>query len=322
MEDIQENDSLEKTKITQKILNKNLNPKKISNHLPNHKRCNSEEMKNIPPSLEKFYVINLRAKGPSISKFFFKKNNISLKSGSMPKLERRFLEKFRSIIIERDKHEISNIKIKENKNDIKKNNQTLNYLNMNFFEKKNNLKDENFILNEKSPIQKDYISNDTLEIFNNDLNTNQEYQIYALNDPFKKEDESCENINQDDFSEGSNIQLSEECSFCEKNNEAINGEEDLKKEKKKEKQNSFLNDISENEDNYFKNETNFFSSPKINSKYSSNKSLKLDSKIGDNIIPYSKESMNNRKNSRKKIIFLKDLLIKIILEKMKVFRPI
>ena len=239
---MQENKLIGKTNKKNGTENENLNQKEIPVHLSNHKSSNSVKMKNIKLLMEKLYVINLIIKGPSINRLLFKKDNISLKSRSMPKSEVRF-KQFRDFIIEKDKNEIvNNIKIKKYDNIII-NNQTLN------IKKKNSLKGEekDFLLDEKSINQKDDISNDILDNFNKNLNTK---QIYGSGNPF--------------------------------------------------------------EENYFKNNTNFFSSPKQKKEHSNNKSLNSDSKSDyyNNIMPYSKESINNNKNSPNKNFLLEDLINK------------
>ena len=312
---MQENKLIGKTNKKNGTENENLNQKEIPVHLSNHKSSNSVEMKNIKLLMEKFYVINLIIKGPSINRLLFKKDNISLKSRSMPKSEVRFI-KFRDFIIERDKNEIvNNIKIKKYDNIII-NNQTLN------IKKKNSLKGEekDFLLDEKSINQKDEISNDILDNFNKNLNTN---QIYGSGNPFEEDDDDNdddnENIILDNFREGNNIQFLGG-PFWEKNNEnsSFSSNDDKtggKNEKQKKKKDSILDDsisISENEENYFKNKTNFFSSPKQKKEHSNNKSLSSDSKSDhyNNIMPYSKESINNNKNSPNKNFLLEDLINK------------
>ena len=335
MEDISKNKIIRRANKKKGTVNENLKSKKIPIHLSNKKRSNSEKIKSVSSKLKKKNVINLITKGPSINKLFFKKDNISLKSGSMPKSKKRLVKRFRSINFERDKNEISKIKIKKY-DSITSNNQTLNYLNMDFIEKKNNLRGE----------AKDFLSNKDSNIQNN-LNTN---QIYGSNSPFKEkemtkkplkkiqsvtqekkvskfsdfkitknmkkeedddDDESYENINPDDYREGNNIQLIGGNSLSEKNNESssLSSNEDKaneKKEKKKNNEEQILNisnnNISENEDNYFKNNTNFFRSPKQNSKHPSNKSLKSDGKSDhfNNIMTYFKEPINYNDDSPNK----------------------
>ena len=318
MEEISKNLMIRRANKKKRTVNEKFNSKNKPIHLSHHKRSNSDKIKKIPSILGKKNVINLITKGPSITKLFFKKNNVSLKSGSMPKSKKRHLKKFRSINIERDKNEISqNINIKKF-DSLKSSNQKLNYLNMDFIEKKNNLRGEakDFLSNKETTQSKNNNSNDNLEIFNNNLKAN---KIYMLNSPFeekemikkplqkiesvnqekkvskflgfkilkneKKEeedDESYENINPDDFREGNNIQLIGESSFSEINNESssLSSNENKLSEKKDKKNDKNLNNSnnSENEDYFFKNETNFFRSPKQNSKRPSNKSLKSDSK--------------------------------------------
>ena len=60
----------------------------------NHKRSNSEQNKKVPN--KKFTALNLITKGPSINKLFFKNDNISLKSESMPKTNKKMVKKYRS----------------------------------------------------------------------------------------------------------------------------------------------------------------------------------------------------------------------------------
>ena len=74
----------------------------------NHKRSNSESIKKVPnkSTLESASVLKLITKGPSINKLFFKNDNISLKSESMPKANKKQVKKFRSINICKEKTEL------------------------------------------------------------------------------------------------------------------------------------------------------------------------------------------------------------------------
>ena len=185
MEEISKNKLIRRANKKKGTVNENLKSKKLPLHLSSHKRPNSDKIKKIPSILEKKNVINLITKGPSINKLFFKKDNVSLKSGSMPKSKKRHLKKYRSINIERNKNQITqNINIKKY-DSLKANNHTLNYLNMDFIEKKNNLKGEakDFLSNKETKKSKKYFSNDNLDILNNNLQTN---KIYKLNSPFKE----------------------------------------------------------------------------------------------------------------------------------------
>ena len=99
----------------------------------NHKRSNSEHAKKVKNNslLKMDKVINLITKGPSINKLFFKKDNISIKSSSMPKSNKKSVKKFRSINIDKRKNEIyNNISLTKNQeNDTKNSNINLNYYN-------------------------------------------------------------------------------------------------------------------------------------------------------------------------------------------------
>ena len=96
-------------------VNETLRTKKLQINQVHHKRSNSERAKKIKNNLLKSdRVINLITKGPSINKLFFKKDNISIKSSSMPKANKKSVKKFRSINIDKGKNEIyNNIMIKK-----------------------------------------------------------------------------------------------------------------------------------------------------------------------------------------------------------------
>ena len=150
----------------------------------------SEHEKKAPnKSLLEGAVINLITKGPSINKLIFKNDNFSLKSGSMPKANKKQVKKFRSIHIDKGKNDIyNNIMIKKKYDNIKNSNITLNYYNMDCIEKMHNLKGEakDFLSNNnmkksKKPnyISKNCISNDKLMTFNNNImNKNPIYEFY------------------------------------------------------------------------------------------------------------------------------------------------
>ena len=172
--------------------------KKIPIYQPSHKRSNSENIKKAPNKsiLESTSIINLITKGPSINKLFFKNDNISLKSESMPKTNKKQVKKFRSINICKGKNEIyTNLMLKkQNTHQVSKNsNNNLNYLNMDCYEKihnlrgvakdyipNNNLKGETKVKKSRKPnfINKNSISNDKLMTFNNSLNKNPIYEFY------------------------------------------------------------------------------------------------------------------------------------------------
>ena len=202
MEDISsKNNSVKRAKKKKATINESLNSKKLANNrLSSHKRSNSEHIKKNPSKslLEPGTIINLITKGPSINKLFFKNDNISLKSGSMPKANKKAVKKFRSINIDKGKNEIyNNIMIKkqlDRKYDsIKNNNPTLNYYNMDYIEKLYNLKGvaKDFISNNnmkksRKPnyINKNSISNDKLT-FNNIL---AEHPIFEFYSPLKEKE--------------------------------------------------------------------------------------------------------------------------------------
>ena len=184
-------------------------------HQSNHKRPNSEKVKYAKNKglLQSVAVLNLITKGPSINKLFFKNDNISLKSGSMPKANKKMVKKFRSIHIDKEKNNIyNNITIKkkyEKKCDsIHSNNFTLNYYNMDCIEKIHNLKGDakDFLSNNmkksKKPnfISKNYISNDKLINFNSNKNANPIYDFYSPikgNEPIKKPLQKKQSLNQE-----------------------------------------------------------------------------------------------------------------------------
>ena len=68
-----------------------------------HNRTNSENThKNKSKKLlmHTFGAIELITKGPSINKLFFKNDNISLKSESVPKSNKKYVKKYKIIFIE------------------------------------------------------------------------------------------------------------------------------------------------------------------------------------------------------------------------------
>ena len=372
MEDISpKKNFIRRAKKKKATVNESSKAKKIPFQQINHKRSNSEHIKKDPnKSIFEGAVINLITKGPSINKLIFKNDNFSLKSGSMPKANKKQVKKFRSLHIDKGKNDISNnIMIKKKHDSIKNSNITLNYYNMDYIEKIHNLRGEakDFLSNNNTKksrkpnfVSKNYISNDKLMTFNNCLNKNPIYEFYnptkeiekgkekikkpiqkiqsvnqekrvykfsdfkVIKDTKKEEedDESVENINPDDYREGNNIQLIDGSSFSEEKDESssLSSDENGKKEKKKKtdalsnlvnksikdnqkkkierlpSQNYYnSNNNSEIEDNYFKNDTKFFMSPKANSKHPSNKSVKSDAKSDyfNNAIAYFNESNNN-----------------------------
>ena len=180
---------IERTRKKKATVNESLKTRKIQiNSLP-HKRSNSENAKRIQNNLllKNDKVLNLITKGPSINRLFFKKDNISIKSGSMPKPNKKSVKKYRSINIDKGKNEIYNNIIiqKNNEHDIQNSNINLNYYNMDCIEKMHNLKGVtiDFLNNNKKSkkpnyINKSYISNDKLITFNNILNKNPIYEFY------------------------------------------------------------------------------------------------------------------------------------------------
>jgi hypothetical protein len=99
----------------------------------NHKRSNSEKAKKSK-KLVKFSVeaINLITKGPSINKLFFKNDNISLKSESVPKPNKKGIKKYKTINIDKGNIALyNNIKLlKQNDLEAKLSNNTVNNLNI------------------------------------------------------------------------------------------------------------------------------------------------------------------------------------------------
>ena len=352
---------IRRSKKKKATINESSKSKKDQLFQGNHNRSNSENIKNAPNKslLQPGAVINLIAKGPSINKLFFKNDNISLKSESMPKTNKKGVKKFRSINIDKVKNDIyNNIIINKNKeNESKNSNISLNYYDIDCIEKMYNLRGEakdflsggnnqkqSNMKKSKKPnfISKNYISNDKLMNFNNHLHRNPIYDFYQ---PFKDKDlikkpihkiqsvnqekrqykysdfkvikdahenenandDSYGNINPDDFREGT-IEFIGGSSFSEEKDESSslssNEGNNIIKEKKRKKSDRLSNLVnksiknneknkierlpsqnyynsnnnSEIEENYFKNDTKFFMSPKIKSKHPSNKSVKSDAK--------------------------------------------
>jgi hypothetical protein len=194
--------------------------KNIPLNQSHHKRSNSESMKRVPNKslLESASVINLITKGPSINKLFFKNDNISLKSESMPKANKKQVKKFRSINICKDKNEIyNNLMLKKQNNKVSKNsNSNVNYINMDCYEKihnlrgvakdyitNNDIKGESNVRKTRKPnfISKNYISNDKLMNFNNSLNKNHPiydfYQPLTEKEMLKKPLQKIQSLNQE-----------------------------------------------------------------------------------------------------------------------------
>ena len=144
----------------------------------NTKKCNKR--KQLINSLEAF---NLITKGPSINKLFFKNDNISLKSESVPKSIKKGVKKYKSINIDKGKISIyNNMKFKtQNEINGKFSNNTVSNYNMDIVEKSKELKGsakefyplniENNLKKIKKPnfINKNCISNDRLIIYNNNI---------------------------------------------------------------------------------------------------------------------------------------------------------
>ena len=252
-------------------VNETLRTTKLQINQVHHKRSNSERAKKVQNNLllKSDRVINLITKGPSINKLFFKNDNISIKSSSMPKANKKSVKKFRSINIDKGKNEIyNNIMIKKNyDNNMQNSHINLNYYNMDCVEKMHNLKGvtKDFLNNNmkksKKPnyINKNYISNDKLITFNNNIkNKNPIYEFYQplkekemLKKPLQKiqsvnqekrkykfsdfkvikdiqnskeedddDEESYGNINPDDYREGNNIEFIGGSSFSEEKDES------------------------------------------------------------------------------------------------------
>ena len=163
-----------------------------------HKRSNSNNLKQNKPLKTLMYpieAINLITKGPSINKLFFKNDNISLKSESVPKPNKKGVKKYKTINVDKGNIAIyNNIKIKT-KNDLnnKLSNNIVNNYNMDVVEKshelKGNAKDfypNNYIskennikkINKPNFINKNCISNDKLIIYNNIMQTNPIIEFY------------------------------------------------------------------------------------------------------------------------------------------------
>ena len=162
----------------------------------NHKRSNSEKAKKSK-KLVKFSVeaINLITKGPSINKLFFKNDNISLKSESVPKPNKKGIKKYKTINIDKGNIALyNNIKLlKQNDLGAKLSNNTVNNLNIDVLEKSKELKGsvkdffpfdqnqkDNNLMKKRKPnfINKNCISNDKLIIYNNQIKTNPIIEFY------------------------------------------------------------------------------------------------------------------------------------------------
>ena len=165
------------------VIESNNNKKiKISYNRANSENTNKNKSRKL--LMKSFGAIELITKGPSINKLFFKNDNISLKSESVPKSNKKYVKKYKSINIDKGKNEIyNNIKL-QNQNDlnIKLSNNTLSNLNMDAVEKSQELKGspkdfypfaynqtENYLKKSRKPnfINKNCISNDKLIIYNN-----------------------------------------------------------------------------------------------------------------------------------------------------------
>ena len=163
-----------------------------------HKRSNSDNLKKNKPLKILMYpieAINLITKGPSINKLFFKNDNISLKSESVPKPNKKGVKKYKTINVDKGNLSIfNNIKIKtQNDLNTKLSNNTVNNYNMdtvqkshelkgsakdfypnNYLSKENNIKK----INKPNFINKNCISNDKLIIYNNIIKTNPIIEFY------------------------------------------------------------------------------------------------------------------------------------------------
>ena len=151
-----------------------------------HLRSNSENPKKKVISRNLMYPVeafNLITKGPSINKLFIKNDNISLKSESVPKKNKKLVKKYKSINIDKEKIGLyNNLKLKViNDSNVKFSNNSVNDFNIDVIEKSHELKGstKDFIQNENSPndnyikkikkpnyISKNYISNDKLITYN------------------------------------------------------------------------------------------------------------------------------------------------------------
>ena len=155
----------------------------------NHLRSNSENSKKNVLSRHLMCpveAINLITKGPSINKLFFKNDNISLKSESVPKRNKKCVKKYKSINIDKGKIGLyNNIKLKKiNDSNVKFSNNNVTTYNIDAIEKSHELKGstKDFIQNENIPqdnyikkikkpnyISKNCISNDKLITYNNNI---------------------------------------------------------------------------------------------------------------------------------------------------------
>ena len=166
----------------------------------NHLRSNSEKTtkKNVLSRhlIHPAEAFNLITKGPSINKLFFKNDNISLKSGSVPKRNKKAVKKYKSINVDKGNIGLyNNLKLKvTNDSNVKFSNNTLNNYNIDVIEKSHELKGstKDFIQNDNSPkdnyikkikkpnyISKNCISNDKLTTYNNNkIKTNPIIEFY------------------------------------------------------------------------------------------------------------------------------------------------
>ena len=155
----------------------------------NHLRSNSENAKKKVISRNLMYQVeafNLITKGPSINKLFFKNDNISLKSESVPKRNKKLVKKYKSINIDKGKIDLyNNLKLKViNDSNVKFSNNNVTTYNIDAIEKSHELKGstKDFIQNENIPqdnyikkikkpnyISKNCISNDKLITYNNNI---------------------------------------------------------------------------------------------------------------------------------------------------------
>ena len=111
----------------------------------NHLRSNSENSKKNVLSRHLMCpveAINLITKGPSINKLFFKNDNISLKSESVPKRNKKYVKKYKSINIDKGKIGLyNNIKLKKiNDSNVKFSNNNVTTYNIDAIEKSHELK--------------------------------------------------------------------------------------------------------------------------------------------------------------------------------------
>ena len=215
----------------------------------------------------------------------------------------------------------------------------------------NNIPNRNPIFDFYQPLKEKEIQKKKIQSVNQEKKQ-YKFSDFKVNKNAKEEDdddESYGHINPDDYREGNNIEfitgssLSEEnevssslSSVDENDNKKQNKEKRRKKSDKlsnlvnksfknknsiKKERNSSLNYLNSNnnseiEDNYFKNDTKFFMSPKVISHHTSNKSLKSDAKSDyfNNVLAYFNDTSSN--NDINKNSFLGGLVNKSKIKKI------